>query len=315
MVCALFPPTRTFPKLMFTELAASCPWTPTPPSAIDTGDPGALLAIEILPDALPDAVGAKTALKLVPCPDAKVNGKLMPFQLNPLPAAFTDEIVSGAFPEFVRLTDCVALRPNVTLPKLTLVVPKLICGCPVVPVPLHPTTRVEFEAVLVIVTFPDAVPEEDGVKLAVNVADRPAPSITGNESPLIENPVPLAAACEIVMLEVPVFFNVTVWLLVVATVTLPKAMLVGLALNTEPETAVPDNGKTAGEPPALLTMLKLPLAFPDEVGANCTLNAALWLAAMVSGSESAPRLKPDPVTFAAVIVKGAFPVFDTFTLC
>ena len=92
-------------------------------------------------------------------------------------------------------------------------------------------------------------------------------------------------------------------------------MLVGLALNTEPEMPVPDSAKTAGDPGALLTMLTLPLAFPDDVGANCTFNEALWLAAMVCGNESAPRLKPVPVTLAAVTVNGAFPALVTVTLC
>lgn len=194
MVCVLFPPTSTLPKLTLTELAVSCPCTPTPPSAIDAGDPGALLAIEIVPEALPEAVGAKTALKLVPCPAAKVTGKLIPFQLNPLPAAVMEEIVSAAVPEFVTLTACAALLPSVTLPKLMFAVPRVNCGCVAVPVPLNPTTRVEFEAVLVTVTLPDAAPAEDGAKLAVNVAERPPPSVVGSERPLIENPAPLAAA-------------------------------------------------------------------------------------------------------------------------
>lgn len=111
------------------------------------------------------------------------------------------------------------------------------------------------------------------------------------------------------------FFSVIVWLLLVPTVTPPNARLVGLALSTEPETAVPESANAAGDPGALLTMLRLPLALPLDVGANCTLNAVLWFAATVNGRESAPRLKPVPVTLVAVTVKGAFPVFDKFTLC
>ena len=92
-----------------------------PLNVIDEGDPGALLAMEIVPDALPAAVGAKTALKLVPCPAARVTGKLSPLQLNTVPMALMEEMIRAAFPEFVTLTACVALLPSATLPKLTLV--------------------------------------------------------------------------------------------------------------------------------------------------------------------------------------------------
>ena len=51
-------PTRTLPKLTLEGFAESVACVPVPLNEIMAGDPGALLVIEMLPEALPVVVGA-----------------------------------------------------------------------------------------------------------------------------------------------------------------------------------------------------------------------------------------------------------------
>ena len=85
MVCNPLLPTRTFPKFTAEGLAVSCPCTPVPLSGIVVGDPGALLLMLILPNALPVEVGANWAVKEVLAPALIVCGTLRPLMLNPVP--------------------------------------------------------------------------------------------------------------------------------------------------------------------------------------------------------------------------------------
>ena len=55
-------PAATLPKLTLEGLALSVPCVPVPLRAIVAGDPGALLVIEILPEALPADVGANATV-------------------------------------------------------------------------------------------------------------------------------------------------------------------------------------------------------------------------------------------------------------
>ncbi len=61
-VCVPLLPVATEPKFTLPGFAVSCPCTPVPASAIDAGDPGALLTIEIDPLAPPADVGWNTAV-------------------------------------------------------------------------------------------------------------------------------------------------------------------------------------------------------------------------------------------------------------
>ena len=65
MVCELVLPVTTLPKLTLDGVGASCACVPVPLRGIASGDPGALLVMEILPLALPADVGANVALKVV----------------------------------------------------------------------------------------------------------------------------------------------------------------------------------------------------------------------------------------------------------
>jgi hypothetical protein len=70
--------------------------------------------------------------------------------------------------------------------------------------------RFGFESVETMFTFPVADPPVVGVKSTENDALWPLFNVMGKASPLIENPVPLAAACEIVTAVPPVLVNVSV---------------------------------------------------------------------------------------------------------
>jgi hypothetical protein len=64
-----------------------------------------------------------------------------------------------------------------------------------------------------------------------------------------------------------------------------------------------------GEPDALLTMERLPLAVAADVGVNVAVRVVFWPVLRVSGTDSPVRLKPAPVAVAAEIVTLALPEF------
>lgn len=210
--CAPLLPTNTLPKATGEGLAANWPCTPVPVSGIATGEPGALLVIERVPDALPAACGVNVAVNVALCPGLIVAGSVKPLAENPAPDADAAEIVNVAVPVLLNVTACEPVVPTATFPKPTVGGLTLNCGCGVAPVPLSAITRDGSEAVLVTVTLPLAVPVVVGAKVTVSDADCPPASVAGVETPLTLNTVPVTAICEIEMFEVPVFFSVTVWL-------------------------------------------------------------------------------------------------------
>ena len=147
--------------------------------------------------------------------------------MKPAPVAFTPEIVTFAFPLFVRTTLSELVVPSFTFPKLKLVgfAPSDVLAA--TPVPLKAIVSGEPAALLASVTDPDALPEDDGLKTALNVALFPAAIANGAFSPDMLKPAPVAAACEIVRLALPLFETVMVCELLVPTTTLPNAALDG----------------------------------------------------------------------------------------
>lgn len=119
-----------------------------------------MLVIEMLPLALPAAVGVKVAVKEAFKPALIVNGVDGPVMLKPVPETLAAEIVMLAVPEFVSVIVCVALLPRTTLPKFT--GDGLAVSVPCVPVPLNEIVRGELGALLVIEMLPLALPTADG---------------------------------------------------------------------------------------------------------------------------------------------------------
>jgi hypothetical protein len=93
---------------------------PIPLNAIVSGEPGALLVIEMLPLGLPAEVGVNVAVNDVFAPALIVTGTVKPLMLKPVPVALAAVIVTLAVPEFVSVIVCGLLLPTATLPKLTL---------------------------------------------------------------------------------------------------------------------------------------------------------------------------------------------------
>jgi hypothetical protein len=98
-------PTATLPKLTLAGLMVNCgcACVPAPLKEIVRGEPGASLAIEILPVTFPADAGANFAVNEVFCPGFSVNGVDAPLKLKPVPATMTPEIVVLAVPEFVKV--------------------------------------------------------------------------------------------------------------------------------------------------------------------------------------------------------------------
>jgi len=150
------------------------------------------------------------------------------------------------------------------------------------------------------------------VRTAVWFGVRIKPEVT----PLPLNPAPVKITLEMVTFEFPLFFRVVVSELLLPKFTLPNGKLVGVALSSAVEAVpVPLNAIASGEFGALLTSETDPLTAPAVVGANTTLKVVFPPAAIVFGKERPFVLKPVPVTLAAVIVKLAFPPFDSVTVC
>src|SRR5713101_478483 len=84
------------------------------------------LTRERLPLTLPLDCGAKITLKLALCPAARVSGR--PLRLNPDPVIAACETVRFDPPELPKTSNCVALLPTGTLPKLMLDGLTVICA-------------------------------------------------------------------------------------------------------------------------------------------------------------------------------------------
>lgn len=126
-----------------------------------------MLTIEMLPVALPAAVGENFAVNEALCPAFSVNGVVRPVMLNPVPDALPAEIATLAVPEFVRVTLTDALAPTSRPPKLMLA--GFAVRFPCTPVPLSAIDTVGLVAVLVITMLPAATPTAVGANCAVKV--------------------------------------------------------------------------------------------------------------------------------------------------
>jgi len=127
--------------------------------------------------------------------------------------------------------------------------------------------------------------------------------LRGRVRPLMENPVPLGEAEEMVTVDPPVLVRVSERLVLLPTCTLPKARLVGLAVSVPCVIPVPERGMLRLGFDPLEVMLTLPLAAPAVVGANFTENEVLCPAVKVTGRVSPLKLKPVPLALAAEIVR------------
>jgi len=169
----------------------------------------ALLVKVSVPLAAPVVCGLKVTVNDALCPAAIVTGSDRPLRLNaPLlePAPVTVTLA----PLAVSVPVAVPLLPTVTLPSARVVGATVSCpAAPPVPVPESGTTKVESDALEIIVTSPFTAPADAGVNDTLKVALWPGVRVMGTEIPLRLNPAPLAVKEEIVELAPPTLVNVS----------------------------------------------------------------------------------------------------------
>jgi hypothetical protein len=155
MVCVLFTPTLTLPKVTLEGMTEICGCTPVPESAITSGELAALLTTVKLPARLPVAVGANATRKEVDWPAARLKGSPSAALLNPAPLSVICEMETLEFPVFEIVTVFTALVPVVTLPKLSDAGDAESWRFVELPVPASGTTNGEFGVLLISVTLPE----------------------------------------------------------------------------------------------------------------------------------------------------------------
>ena len=218
------------------------------------------------------------------------------------------------FPLFVTVEVIDPELPTFTLPKLSVELLNPRRRVAATPVPLREIVSGEFGALLTSEIVPVTLPAALGAKTALNVVDWPAPRFTGAAIPEVLKPAPAAVTAEIVTVAPPPFVSVKVWELFVPVVTLPNAVLVGVAASCGC-VPVPLKLIVVGEFGALLTIEMLPLALPADVGANLALNVVLNPAPNVNGAVIPVVLKPAPAAVTAEIVTVAPPPFVSVMVC
>lgn len=269
-------PTATFPTARVAGATVSWPAVtvavPVSPMLNVAFDPFEVMVTLPLP--LPADCGEYVTVKFVLCPAARFMGAEIPLSAKPVPLIATCEIVTVEPPVFVTVSDNGSLLPTCTVPKLKLA--GFALNAPTdAPTPASVMVKVGFGASEVIVTLPLAAPVVCGANVTVNVALCETFNATGVEMPPTLNPLPLAAICEILTVDALLLVRVTVWLLCVPTVTLPKLSLVGFRSSNPSDTAVPDRASVAGLFAASLMRETVALYVPAIFGLNTKLSVAL----------------------------------------
>jgi hypothetical protein len=159
--------------------------------------------------------------------------------------------------------------------------------------------------------LPPVVPVDCGAKATFSVTLCPTPRVTGNEGPLIENPLPVAWRDQRVTCQERAFVSTTGTVDLDPSATCPNDTIEGLAATGSLLRPVPPTLRLAVD--ALLKNLIVPPVHPVVVGAKVTFRLILCPADNTSG-----RLKEDVVnwelpTVIPESVALVFPVFVTVT--
>ncbi len=166
-----------------------------------------MLAREMLPDAVPLALGVKVTVNDTVWPAEMVLGRDNPPRLNSALVVVADKMVT-LDPVAVRVFVRVLLRPTVTLPKFKVVALEVSWPAEM-PVPDKAIVRGEFEAFENTEIPPLETLLAFGLKSTVNVTLCPLLRLIGKFKPLTPNPAPVAVACEIVTVELPELVKVS----------------------------------------------------------------------------------------------------------
>lgn len=180
------------------------------------------------------------------------------------------------------------------MPKLTLV-GLTVKAAGETPEPARPIFSVGFDALLLTVRPPVAVPVAVGLKVTLSDVDCAGASVSGREGAVTAKPLPVAPTWLIVQLEPPELVIWTVLVAVVAVVTEPKSTLEGDAPNVAGATPDPVRPILRLGSDALLLMFRVPLVVPVDVGLNLTLSVTDWPGLKFTGRATAPTEKPVPL--------------------
>ena len=113
-------PATTLPKLKLAGEIEMAGCTPAPVTEIVSGEPGASLVTLTEPVTFPAAAGAKVTERVAVAEGFSVAGVAIPLTETPVPVAAIPEMLTAAFPEFVKITCFTELVPEFTFPKLKL---------------------------------------------------------------------------------------------------------------------------------------------------------------------------------------------------
>src|SRR5208283_3012791 len=146
-------------------------------------------------------------------------------------------------------------------------------------------TSGELAALLVTVTVPDRPPVVAGSNVTLKKVDCPAARVSGPVKPVTLNPAPLSLICERVTLAFPLLVTVTLCVVLVPVVMLPKLSEAGVTESWRTgEMPVHARATTSGELVVLLTSVRLPVKLLAEAGVNPIVKVEDPPAATVSGT-------------------------------
>jgi hypothetical protein len=192
----------------------------------------ALLAREMIPDAVPLARGVKVKVSDTLCPAAIVLGKDIPLRMNSGLLEVAEDRIALE-PVAVRVEVRALLVPTVTLPKFK--AGALEVSCPAgIPLPDSAIVKCGFEAFETIAIPPVVLPPILGVKRMLKVMLCPLFRLRGKLRPYKLNPAPVTVVCKIVTVELPELVNVSCWVRLLPTWIFPKLKLSGLAARRFP---------------------------------------------------------------------------------
>ena len=165
---------------------------PDPARVSIVGVLAALLAREMIPDAVPLIRGVKVKVSDALCPAAMVLGKDIPPRLNSGLLEVAEDRVT-LDPVAVRAAVRVLLVPTVTLPKFKAVALEVICPAGI-PLPDRVIDKSGFEVFETIAIRPLAFPPTLGVKRTLKVTLCLLFRLRGNLRLLKLNPAPVTVA-------------------------------------------------------------------------------------------------------------------------
>lgn len=151
----------------------------------------------------------------------------------------------------------------------------------------------ELDAVLVNVKLLLALPGALGVKVTVKDTDWPAGIVTGSVIPESANSLLLRVA-ELTVTDAPVAVRLALRPELVPSATVPKLRLFSESDSWGVVVPVPVSAIFRFESEALETMLRVPLAEPELVGANVVVNVTLSFGLSVVGKLKPPIENAEP---------------------